>query len=214
MSSKIAEGLVAPPQQERSRRTLERILAAGERVLISQDLEFTIQNVAVVGKLSVGGIYARFAGKHELLYALKERVLGRQRAHIDAALQAVSCTSTREVFDTFMHALSQDAETDARVQNRLFDAARTFKDLSVRGRAGRAELFELLLAAIRRVPGMDRPELEPYISFSYEMILASWLSRIRDHYNPGWSWSRLGGELATAAALYLEDAAAHTAPPR
>ncbi|MCR9246850.1 MAG: TetR/AcrR family transcriptional regulator [bacterium] len=60
--------------QERSRRTLERILASAERLLADRDFrELTMQDLAAATGCAVGTLYARIPDKDALLECLHER---------------------------------------------------------------------------------------------------------------------------------------------
>lgn len=64
-----------PPQQPRSRRTLERIVSAALELLEAEGPDgVTVQAVVARAKSSVGSFYARFGGKDDLLEYLGERV--------------------------------------------------------------------------------------------------------------------------------------------
>lgn len=64
-----------PPQQSRSRRTLERIVAASLEILASEGpAGLTVHAVVDKADSSVGSFYARFRGKDDLLEYLGERV--------------------------------------------------------------------------------------------------------------------------------------------
>jgi AcrR family transcriptional regulator len=66
---------IADPKQARSRRTLERIVAAGLALLEEGGPEaVTVQAVVSRARSSVGSFYARFKGKDDLLAHLRERV--------------------------------------------------------------------------------------------------------------------------------------------
>jgi AcrR family transcriptional regulator len=66
---------VADPKQARSRRTLERIVAAGIALLEEGGPEaVTVQAVVARARSSVGSFYARFQGKEDLLQYLRDRV--------------------------------------------------------------------------------------------------------------------------------------------
>lgn len=65
---------VRPPLQARSRRTLDRILAATERLLEERSFEeIGVQEIVRAARTSVGSFYARFEDKSALLSALYER---------------------------------------------------------------------------------------------------------------------------------------------
>lgn len=65
---------IRPPRQERSRRTLDRLLAATERLLARRSFEaISVQDIVRAARTSVGSFYARFPDKASLLTALYER---------------------------------------------------------------------------------------------------------------------------------------------
>ncbi|MDH5491648.1 MAG: TetR/AcrR family transcriptional regulator [Myxococcales bacterium] len=64
------------PKQARSQQTLDRLLDAAEAQIIEQGYDaVTIASIARAAKSSVGGFYARFRDKEEVLRALHERLL-------------------------------------------------------------------------------------------------------------------------------------------
>lgn len=78
---------VRPPQQLRSRETLDRILDAAEQLVAEKGFEdATVAEVARRAGSSVGAFYNRFRDKDGLLYALYERYLEQAVATADDAL--------------------------------------------------------------------------------------------------------------------------------
>ncbi len=66
---------VRPPQQERSRRTLEQIMEATKRLIEEEGIEgATVTRIVELSGTSVGSFYARFDGKADLIRHLEERV--------------------------------------------------------------------------------------------------------------------------------------------
>jgi AcrR family transcriptional regulator len=66
---------INPPLQSRSRRTLERIVAASFEILATEGpAGLTVHRVVEKAESSVGSFYARFDGKDDLLDYLGERV--------------------------------------------------------------------------------------------------------------------------------------------
>ena len=69
---------IRPPQQRRSRESLERVLKAGEGVLEQNGYEgFTIAEVSRRAKVSVGSVYGRFENKDALVRAIHVRLMER-----------------------------------------------------------------------------------------------------------------------------------------
>ncbi len=80
---------VSGPKQARSEKTLYRILEAAEALIAEQGLAgLSIPEVARRAQSSVGGFYARFRDKNELLRALEERHFRHLSAHLDAVSDA------------------------------------------------------------------------------------------------------------------------------
>jgi AcrR family transcriptional regulator len=78
---------VRPPQQVRSRHTLDRILDAAEALVAEKGFADTpVGEVVRRAGSSVGAFYARFPDKDALLYALYERYLEQATATADDAL--------------------------------------------------------------------------------------------------------------------------------
>lgn len=65
-----------PPQQQRSRRAVERMLSAGATVLRERGYEgFSIAEVCAHAGVSSGALYARFDGKETLIQAIHRNVM-------------------------------------------------------------------------------------------------------------------------------------------
>lgn len=78
-----------PPRQERSRKTLARIVRATVELLAERGVEgTTVQEVVDRAGSSVGSFYARFSGKEELLRYVEEQLWQEARERWDAALSA------------------------------------------------------------------------------------------------------------------------------
>jgi AcrR family transcriptional regulator len=83
-----SEPLLRPPQQRRSRESLERALAAGIELLENGGYEaFTITEVAKRAKVSVGTLYGRFQSKDGLFHEIQARALEAIEADQNALLK-------------------------------------------------------------------------------------------------------------------------------
>lgn len=111
-----------PPQQARSRASLEKVLAAAEHVLAHRGHEeFTIGAVAERAGLSVGAIYRRFAGKDQLLYAVKDQLLTRLETNVTEALAG---SGPHDVVAAFTRALAETFAAHDRIFPELLDGQR------------------------------------------------------------------------------------------
>ncbi len=79
------------PQQGRSKASLERMLETAEILMAeSGNVDFTINDVAKRGKVSIGSIYGRFESKDDLVHAVHERVMDRVDSRILVEIAKVS----------------------------------------------------------------------------------------------------------------------------
>lgn len=75
------EPVLRPPQQRRSRESLERVLDAGTQLLVEGGYDaFTLQEVSRRAKVSIGSIYSRASSKEVLFLAIHEREMERMAA--------------------------------------------------------------------------------------------------------------------------------------
>jgi len=75
---------VARPKQARSEATLHRLLDAAESLIEEKGVgDVSVPEIVRRAGSSVGGFYARFKDKDELLRALEERFLGEMRELLD-----------------------------------------------------------------------------------------------------------------------------------
>lgn len=78
---------IRPPQQERSRQTLDRLLDSAEGLVAEKGFADTsVAEVARRAGSSVGAFYTRFPNKQALLHALYDRYLEQAIATTDDAL--------------------------------------------------------------------------------------------------------------------------------
>ncbi|MFW5925719.1 MAG: TetR/AcrR family transcriptional regulator [Myxococcota bacterium] len=69
---------IAPPKQARSEQTQQRLLAAAEALIAEDGLaRVSVNDIVRRARSSVGGFYARFRDKDELLLALHERFIAQ-----------------------------------------------------------------------------------------------------------------------------------------
>src|SRR5215471_6700400 len=98
-----------PPLQIRSRESLERVLDAGEKLLIEKGWDgFTVQEVSRRAGVSIGSIYARAPNKEALIFAVYDRTIARVGAENAAALAPDSHwegMTPREVVEGAVHEL-------------------------------------------------------------------------------------------------------------
>lgn len=150
-----------PPQQARSRRTLERIVNAALEILASEGpAGVTVNAVVDRAHSSVGSFYARFGGKDDLLAYLGERVWEDALLRWKAALEANSW-STMDLGEiiggavTLLADIGRSRVAQLRTLDRMSGGGSAYETFC----AHVLESLEDLLLERRTEMGHERPEL-------------------------------------------------------
>ncbi|MEW6271419.1 MAG: helix-turn-helix domain-containing protein [Thermodesulfobacteriota bacterium] len=153
---------VSGPKQARSERTLYRLLDAAEALIAEQGLAgLSIPEVVRRAGSSVGGFYARFRDKNELLRALEERFFLEVQARLDALADERRWQGA-PVSDVIAAAVEELVDvTEARrdlIRAFLFRATQDvqIRDDAVRFRNRAAQRIAALL--VGRSPGFQHPD--------------------------------------------------------
>lgn len=126
----MTEMRLMPPQQERSRRTLERIEEAALELIGERGVEATtVQDIVHRARSSVGSFYARFPGKEDLLVHLEARVWRRARERFDTALEEweVEGLSLTGLLEPLVELVLRSVREDSR-QRRTLDLRSSSED--------------------------------------------------------------------------------------
>lgn len=118
----MAEPRLMPPQQDRSRRTLERIEQAALELIEERGVEATtVQDIVRRARSSVGSFYARFPSKEDLLVHLESRVWARARDRFDEALEEweVEDLSLTALVEPLVELVLRSVREDARRRRTL-----------------------------------------------------------------------------------------------
>jgi AcrR family transcriptional regulator len=113
--SRIPTDLRRTPQQERSRAMVERIIAAGQRVLLRDGYEKTSTNrVAEEAGISPGSLYQYFPGKEAILAAVVDRYSAELSTRLTAVLadrlDERGTALVRSTLDGLLDALEESVE--------------------------------------------------------------------------------------------------------
>lgn len=156
---------VARPKQARSKATLHRLLDAAESLIEETgSADVSIPEIVRRARSSVGGFYARFRDKNELLRALEERFFREQRARLERLTrpEAWGAASVPEIVRGCMAELV-GVFRSRRTLIRAF-VARAIHDVEFRGEAQRferevADRVSALLLSRPGAIGHPRPAL-------------------------------------------------------
>jgi AcrR family transcriptional regulator len=197
---------VRVPRQQRSRDSLERVLAAGIEVLAEHGWEgFTVARVAGAAGASVGLIYSRFDSKDALFEAIHDRFMTDletlQAERFDRA--AWTQASTEQVIRDAVDAVAASFHVNAAVLRVSMLRAAVDETISARGHRALTDLatrFEQAL--LERRADFAHPDPEVAVQVCFRMVFAT-LSR-RTAFGPTVdteddpSWERTVHELGSA----------------
>jgi AcrR family transcriptional regulator len=199
---------VRPPQQERTRASLTRLLDAAETLLAHKSFdEVPIAEVTREARTSIGGFYRRFRDKDGLLHALHERFCEDARATADDALDTVkwaeaSLSDILEQVTAFLVEIHRE-------KRGLFRAflLRGLSDVLVRERT--EEVFRYIGDRLRELlrehhAEISHPDADTAAAFGLRVVLATldhWVQL--DPRTPEFAPQALTRELTRVFATYL-----------
>jgi AcrR family transcriptional regulator len=94
------------PQQKRSRGRVERVLAAADRLVVSDGVEpLSTRRIAAAAGIPVASLYQYFAGKEAILLALAERDLEAMNEQMAADLATLSTLTVRAMAETVVRSM-------------------------------------------------------------------------------------------------------------
>lgn len=165
------------PRQGRSRASLERMLEAAERLMAERGSdEFTLNEVGKAGKVSIGSIYCRFAGKEDLVRAVQVRVLERVNAEQLAALAKAreEARDLENLVVALVHASAESLRRYADVMRPLMLRASTDAVVSATGKARYAEVADAFTGALlAHRDEIRQPDPERAVASAYRIFYAA-----------------------------------------
>lgn len=121
MNSRSAVKPRKSPRQARARATVDAILDAAARILVTEGYGAASTNrVAEVAGVSIGSLYQYFPGKQSLIAALRRRHADEMRARIAALAGDVGRMPLREAVAAMVHAVMQAHRVDPAL-HRVFE---------------------------------------------------------------------------------------------
>jgi AcrR family transcriptional regulator len=173
---------VRPVRQERSQRTLERLLDAAEAVIREKGFgEAAVADIAARAGCSVGTFYRRFRDKHALLHALDERFAEEFRATMQQAVAAERWEGAPivEILTGYLEFSLEEGTSRASLHRATLmlgarDGAFTDRQLGL-ARELHERLRDLLLARRAEI-GHPRPEVA--VEFVLEQLRVMLMARL------------------------------------
>jgi AcrR family transcriptional regulator len=202
---------IRAPQQDRSRLSLEKVLAAGVELLTEKGFDgFSIADVSARSGVSVGSIYQRFPNKAVLFTALQERILAEIDREQDRLFDAIGGEGTDAAarLDAAIHAVARHF----RRHEPLFRAMilRGAVDEATRARGSRSSLVlaRSFAGFVRtRISPIAHEDPEVATDVCFRIVYAALTRRIMS--GPTFEstlelpWDRFVDELARACRAYL-----------
>jgi AcrR family transcriptional regulator len=202
---------VLPPQQERSRIALARIVAGAAEVLICNGgSSFSMDDVAKAAGIPVGSIYRRFKGKNSIVQAITLDTFTRIEDMTRDLMQGHNFASAGEVVAELAEGFAAFSEKNQQLIRLMVsystaaDAALLDGVMEARRRLV-AYYKEALSGFLQHVPEQRR---DIVVGISYEIVSSAIISKSRGDV-PIFielSWSDLAQEVTKAATSYLAEA--------
>jgi AcrR family transcriptional regulator len=199
-----------PPQQRRSRESLERVLAAGIALLQEGGYDaFTITEVARRAKVSVGSLYGRFPSKDALFHELQARALEGIEADQQRLLGADwDDLAAPALVHAAVGAVAEVFRRHAALLRVMMLRGASDPDVLARGRASSQHLADAFTRALlRQREAIAHPAPELAADVCFRMVYDVLARRVM--YGPTFEsavelgWDELVRELGEACAAYL-----------
>ena len=201
---------VRPPQQDRSRQSLEKVLAAARQLLCeSMTADLTLSDVSKTAGVSIGSIYGRFKGKDDLLQAVFEDALEKMDLEWQALMQALDARPLAlpellpQLVDTLAEFLARHAAILKPFMNRAGQG-----DIVRSGKESHGRMADAFIARISAHQDEIRhPDPERAIHSCFRITYSSLarflgLGSAADAAGEG-DWDHLKEDLSTMSVLFL-----------
>ena len=202
---------IKPPQQARSKRTLERVLDGAEDVIRDRGVAgMTVSEVVRRAGSSVGAFYARFADKEGLLATLHERTCAEALATAELALDPARWQSAEigSIIEEVIRFTAAQCEERLGVMLAFLSLAASEVTYARRRAALEGKIGALLGALLReRADEIVHPDPLLAGTVVVRMVLATLesdaLARRASSAEPAQKDGVLAGELSRAVLSYL-----------
>jgi len=193
---------VRAPHQDRSRRTLERLLDSAEALLQERGFDnVSVAEIAQAAGSSVGAFYARFRDKNGLLHHLHERFCEEAMATADVVLQPGRWqgASAAEIVSALMSFMDGIYRARSGTFRAFLLVGHTDAEFQARDRRlGEHFLARLTALLLERQAEISHPRPAFAIAFGMELVLGV----LRDRYVLG---HERAGALSTSAAGFVPE---------
>jgi len=197
------------PQQNRSRETRARIIAAADSLLREQGVDgFSIAGIASSTGIPIGNIYRRFEGKDDILQALKDAVASRIAVAVSSAVQTSSKHDLSSFVEAFADAIMGVFSSDEELHRALFDPRVASPKMLETGQNVRATIYSHFRTGLSsHIRELDSEVIETASKVAFSIITNAALTKVRgqDPVMRDFTWADIKREYSRAAVAYLRD---------
>jgi AcrR family transcriptional regulator len=206
----VEKPTLRPPQQPRSRASLERVLAAGTRLLEDDGYEgFTLAKVSSLANVSIGSIYARVKKKDDLFLIIQDRFMSESESASGLVeLEGRTDLSARDLIRAAVAEIAKAFQANPRLLRVFMHRGIVNDTVAARSSASVStfsDVFERLL--LTRRPEIAHPNPELAVDVAFRMAWGTLARQIM--YWPTFEsrrivgWDTLVAELSDACTAYL-----------
>lgn len=202
---------VNAPKQDRSRASFDRVLDAAVDLLKEQGYQgFTLQEVSLRSRTSIGSIYCRVKGKDDLFRAVQDHVLAKLDSEMESILDPAKWEKieARKLMIFLVRELAEFMRRHTPILRALISRELADPVIMKKGKQAHARLaarFESLL--MNHAAEFSHPNPEQATAFCFNLTYAS----IAKHLdldtitpsNDGSQWNQLIDDLGRVVSLFL-----------
>jgi AcrR family transcriptional regulator len=197
------------PQQNRSRETRARILAAADTLLRAQGVDgFSIGGIASLAGIPIGNIYRRFEGKDDILQALKDAVANRIAAAVSSAVKTQSDRDLQSYVEGFADAVIGVFSSDEELHRALFDPRVASPKMLETGQNARSTIYSQFSSGLStHLAGLEGEAAETAAKVVFSIITNAALTKVRgqDPIMRHFAWDEVRRQYSLAAIAYLRE---------
>lgn len=197
------------PQQNRSRETRARILAAADSLLRAQGVDgFSIGGIASLAGIPIGNIYRRFEGRDDILHALKDAVAGRIAEAVRSAVETESARDVASFIEAFAEAIIGVFSSDEELHRALFDPRAASPKMLETGQNVRSAIYSQFNAGLStHLAGLEHQTAETAAKVIFSIITNAALTKVRgqDPIMRSLEWDEVKRQYSHAAIAYLRE---------
>jgi AcrR family transcriptional regulator len=205
-----------PPQQNRSKASQERMLAAARSLMEKHgSAEFTLGDVSKAGKVSIGSIYNRIASKDELVATVHAQIIEEVDETLATKVEALrdDCVSLQSAIHHLFNAVAETLSCHAVSLRPMMQIAARDPRVGATGKASYAQTESMVVSRLLifsdeiRHPDAERACTSAFRIFYAAIARHLGFGAVSGSANEG-DWAQLKADLVSMTTSFLEMPAA------